>query len=168
MERILLPPACIWAALQSLATLVLPAVLISFPCPSRADWSSTTSAQLILKVDPASGTAKASGQNYSIGGHGHAGTPVLNNGAAPAAGLALTPISAGAAFSLMMSVKPADTLTTVSPTGSLPGYTDVSIQQPGTAGSLAGTVSSPRSGSATAGGAGTSATLTQSTTFSVF
>lgn len=136
--------------------------------PAWADWSSTSSTQLILKVDPASGTAAAAGANYAVSGNGLAGTPTLNTGAAPAPGLALAPMSAGANFSLMMSVRPADTLTTVSPTGALPAYTDVSIQQPGSAGGLMGTVSSPTSGAATAGGAGTAATLTQSNTFSVF
>lgn len=136
--------------------------------PARADWSSTSSTQLVLKVDSGSGTAKAAGQTYAIAGNGLAGTPVLNAGAAPAAGLSLTPINAGAAFSLTMSVKPADTLTSVSPAGPLPAYTDVEIKQPGSAGTLAGSVSSPTSGSATAGGPGTSATLTQSNTFSVF
>ena len=168
MERILLPPAPICAALKGLVTFLIPAVLISFPYPSRADWSSTSSSQLILKVDPTSGTAKAAGANYAVQGNGLAGTPVLNSGVAPAVGLALIPIEPGAAFSLNMAVKPADTLTTVSPTGALPGYTEVSIQQPGSAGSLAGTVSSPTTGNATAGGPGTSATLTQSNTFSVF
>ena len=136
--------------------------------PARADWSSTSSSQLILRIDPASGTAKAAGSNYAIAGNGLAGTPILNNGGAPAAGLALTPITAGTTFSLMMSVKPADTLTTVAPTGPLPAYSDVSIQQPGTAGGLMGTVTSPTAGTATAGGTGNSATLTQSNTFSVF
>lgn len=136
--------------------------------PARADWSSTSSTQLILRVDPASGTAKAGGATYAVSGNGLAGSPTLNNGAAPAPGLALTPMTAGASFSLMMSVKPADTLTTVSPTGALPAYTDVSIQQPGSAGTLTGTVSSPTAGAATAGGPGTASTLTQSNTFSVF
>jgi hypothetical protein len=136
--------------------------------PARADWSSTSSSQLVLKVDTSSGTANAAGQTYAISGNGLSGTPVLNSGAAPAAGLALTPINAGAAFSLTMSVKSADTLTTVSPSGSLPAYTNVEIQQPGSAGTLAGSVTSPTTGSATAGGPGTSATLTQSNTFSVF
>jgi hypothetical protein len=144
------------------------ASLLSIGSPSLADWSSTSSTQLVLKVDPASGSAQAAGATYAISGTGLAGTPVLNSGVSPAAGLALTPINAGAAFTLTMAAKPADALTTVSPSGALPAYTDVDIQQPGSAGTLAGTVASPTSGAATAGGPGTSATLTQSNTFSVF
>lgn len=147
---------------------VVSSLALTSASPAQADWSSTSSTQLVLKVDAGSGSANAAGHTYAISGNGLSGTPVLNSGAAPAAGLSLTPINAGAAFSLTMSAKPADTLTTVSPSGPLPAYTDVEIQQPGSAGTLAGSLSSPTSGSASAGGPGTSATLTQSNTFSVF
>jgi hypothetical protein len=136
--------------------------------PAHADWSSTSSAQLVLRVDAASGTADAVGAAYAIQGNGLAGTPVLNNGVAPATGLSLQPLNAGAAFQLTMSQKTADTVTTVSPNGSLPAYSEISISQAGSAGTLAGSVTSPTTGAATAGGPGTSATLTQSNTFSVF
>ena len=136
--------------------------------PASADWSSTSSTQLVLRVDAASGTADAVGAAYAIQGNGLAGTPTLNNGVAPATGLVLQPINAGAAFQLNMSQKAADTVTTVRPNGPLPGYSEISVSQAGAAGSLAGEVTAPTRGAATAGGPGTSATLTQSNTFSVF
>ncbi|MEB3276090.1 MAG: hypothetical protein VKM92_03895 [Cyanobacteriota bacterium] len=137
--------------------------------PARADWSSTSSAQLILRVDPASASAQAAGASYAIQGNGLAGTPLLNEGVAPAPGLQLTPVAAGAAFSLNMAVQSADSLEPLPHgNGVLPPYSDINLTQPGSAGSLAGEVISPIRASATAGGPGTTATLTQSNTFSVF
>lgn len=136
--------------------------------PVRADWSSTSSTQLVLRVDPARGTASASGANYAIQGNGLAAMPSLNEGVAPASALALTPVSEGAAFLLNTSYKPADPLTSVGLDASLPAYSEVTLEQAGSAGGLAGTVTSAQSGSATAGGPGTAATLTQSNTFTVF
>lgn len=142
-------------------------MIVSWTQPATADWSSTSSTQLVLRVDSASGTADAVGGAYAIQGNGLAGTPTLNNGVAPATGLVLQPINAGAAFQLNMSQKAADTVTSVSPNGPLP-YSEISVSQAGAAGSLAGEITAPTRGSATAGGPGTSATLTQSNTFSVF
>jgi hypothetical protein len=123
---------------------------------------------VVLRVDPASGTATASGASYAIQGNGLAPIPSLNNGIAPAAGLVLAPISDGAAFQVNTAFKPADAHTPVDPAGSLPAYSGVSVQQPGSADGLTGEVASPIRGSASAGGPGSSATLTQSNTFSVF
>ena len=143
-------------------------MIVSWTQPATADWSSTSSTQLVLRVDSASGTADAVGGAYAIQGNGLAGTPTLNNGVAPATGLVMQPINAGAAFHLNMSQKAADTVTSVRPNGPLPAYSEISVSQDGAAGSLAGEVTAPTRGSATAGGPGTSATLTQSNTFSVF
>lgn len=154
---------------RSLALLpLLSSSLLAVPA-ARADWSSTSSTQLILRVDPASGSAQASGASYAIQGSGLAGTPVLNAGVAPAAGLQLTPVEAGGSFSLNMAVKSADALQPLPHTaGVLPAYSEISVNQPGSAAGLSGEVISPTRGSATAGGPGSSATLTQSNTFSVF
>lgn len=152
-----------------LASALLGATAAALLIPSaRADWSSTSSTQLILRVDPASGSATAVGASYAIQGNGLGSIPTLNSGVAPAPGLVLAPISDGAAFQLNTSYKPADTLVPVNPASSLPAYSSVSVQQPGDASGLAGEVNSPIRGSATAGGPGSTATLTQSSTFSVF
>lgn len=138
------------------------------PSAGRADWSSTSSTQVILRVDAATGSANASGSSYAIQGSGLAPIPALNQGVAPAAAMVLAPVSDGAAFQVNMAYKPGDTLTTVDPAGSLPAYSSVNVQQPGSSEGLTGEVSSPIRGSASAGGPGSSATLTQSNTFSVF
>lgn len=136
--------------------------------PAQADWSSTSSAQVILRVDPASGSATAVGASYAIQGSGLGAIPALNSGVAPAAGLVLAPISDGAAFQVNMAYKPGDSVPATLTPGTLPAFSEVTVQQPGDAGGLAGEVSSPIRGSASPGGPGTTATLTQSNTFSVF
>lgn len=155
-------------ALQALCLAMAAAASLLPPPVARADWSSTSSSQVILRVDPATGTATASGASYAIQGNGLGPIPALNSGIAPAAGLVLAPISDGASFQLNTAYKPADALTTVDPAGALPAYSSVSVQQPGSPDGLAGEVASPIRGSAKAGGPGSSATLTQSNTFTVF
>lgn len=154
-------PTALLIAVAGLSCLALPSAV-------RADWSSTSSSQLVLRVEAASGTAAAAGANYAIQGSGLASIPALNDGVAPAADLVLAPVSDGATFLVNMSYKPADQLTPVSLDGSLPAYSELSLDQGGSAGGLAGEINSPLSGSATPGGPGTTATLTQSNTFSVF
>jgi hypothetical protein len=159
--------ACLWrGARGALAGSLLLGLIPA--SPAHADWSSTSSTQVILRVDPSQGTAKASGASYAIQGSGLAGTPVLNSGAAPTPGLALQPVEAGASFQLNMGVKPADAQPGSLPPNTLPAFSEVTVVQSGTANGLAGQVLSPTSGSAVAGGPGSSATLTQSNTFTVF
>jgi hypothetical protein len=155
-------------ARQCLGLAFAAAAFLLPPPAARADWSSTSSSQVVLRVDPAAGTATASGASYAIQGNGLGAIPALNSGIAPAAGLVLAPISDGAAFQLNTAYKPADALTTVDPAGALPAYSNVSVQQTGSSEGLAGEVASPIRGAAKAGGPGSSATLTQSNTFTVF
>lgn len=142
------------------------AVLISlvFSSPARAEWSTTHTMDLVLEVEAGQGTAQARGASYAVGGSGLTGNPVLNSGAAPAAGFNLAPQPGGTPFVFTMSVTPADTVTPVDLSGSVPGYAQVSIQMPGSAGNLAGSISGPTQGSAQGGGPGSRATLTQTTT----
>ena len=138
---------------------------------SKADWSSTSTTQLVLSVDAAKGTSKAVGQNFAVSGSGLTAPAALNTAgaAAPAGALTFAPTSAGAAFNLNMETKAADTLTTVDiDNGVLPAYSDITVDTDGTAGTLAGTVSAPTRGTATAGGPGSTATLVQSNVYSVF
>ena len=139
---------------------------------SRADWSSTSTTQLVLTVNAAKGTAKAVSNNFAVSGSGLAqpATPLNAAGAAaPNANLSFAPSAAGAAFNLNMETKTADTLATVDiDNGVLPAYSDISVDTDGTAGTLAGTVAAPTRGTATAGGPGSSATLVQSNVYSVF
>ena len=137
----------------------------------RADWSSTSTTQLVLSVDAAKGTSKAVGQNFAVSGAGLTAPASLNTAgsATPATNLSFAPTAAGAAFNLNMQTKAADTLTTVDiDNGTLPAYSDITVDTDGTSGTLSGTISSPTQGTATAGGPGTSATLVQSSVYSVF
>lgn len=153
---------------MKLGLLGLVAFILASALPAYSDWSSTSSAQLVLRVDAASGEANAVGSAYSVLGNGLAGTPVLNNGVAPASGLSLQSIAAGAAFQMTMSQKTADTVGPVNLANTLPAYSEIKLNAGGASGSLSGEIISPTRGSANAGGPGTSATLTQSNTFSVF
>ena len=138
---------------------------------AKADWSSTSTTQLVLSVDAAKGTSKAVGQNFAVSGAGLTAPAALNTAgaAAPAAALTFAPTAAGAAFNLNMETKTADTLATVDiDNGVLPAYSDITVDTDGTAGALAGTVGAPTRGTATAGGPGSTATLVQSNVYSVF
>jgi len=142
------------------------------PNASEADWSSTSTTQLVLSVNAAKGTSKAVGNNFAISGAGLAlPATALNTAgaAAPNAALNLSPTAAGAAFNLNMETKTADTLRAVDIDGGvLPAYSDIAVDTDGTARTLAGTVAAPTRGTARAGGPGTSATLVQSNVYSVF
>ena len=137
----------------------------------KADWSSTSTTQLVLAVDAAKGTAKAVSQNYAVSGAGLTAPAALNTrgAASPRPGLTFAPTAPGVAFNLNMETKTADRLARVDVDGGvLPAYSDISLDTDGTAGTLAGTVAAPTRGTATAGGPGTSATLVQSNVYSVF
>lgn len=145
-----------------LAPLVLGSLLGA--SPARAEWSTTHTMDLVLQVEGGEGTAQARGASYAVGGSGLTGNPLLNSGAAPAAGFNLEPLHGGTPFVFTMSVTPADTVMPVDLSGGLPGYAQVSIQMPGSAGNLAGSIAGPSQGSAQGGGPGSRATLTQTTT----
>lgn len=137
----------------------------------KADWSSTSSTQLILSVNAAKGTSTAVGDTFAVSGAGLTAPTSLNTAGAssPATDLSLAPTAAGVAFNLNMQTKTADTLSTVDiDDGILPAYSDITVETDGTAGTLAGTISAPTQGTATAGGAGTTASLVQSSVYSVF
>lgn len=148
--------------LRSIALYLAPLVLGA--SPARAEWSTTHTMDLVLEVGAGQGTAQARGASYAVGGSGLTGHPILNEGAAPAAGFNLEPLHGGTPFVFTMSVTPADTVTPVDLSGSLPGYAQVSVQMSGSAGNLAGSISGPSQGSAQGGGPGSRATLTQTTT----
>ena len=138
---------------------------------AKADWSSTSTTQLVLSVDAAKGTSKAVGQNFAVSGSGLTAPASLNTlgAAAPAAGLTFAPTAAGVAFNLNIETKTADTLSAVDiDNGILPAYSDITVDTDGTAGTLAGTISAPTRGTAAAGGPGSKATLVQSNVYSVF
>lgn len=156
------PSFCPSSTAPYLAPLLLGSLL--WASPARAEWSTTHTMDLVLEVEAGQGTAQARGASYAVGGSGLTGHPVLNSGAAPAAGFNLEPLHGGTPFVFTMSVTPADTVTPVDLSGGLPGYGQVSIQMPGSAGNLTGSIAGPSQGSAQGGGPGSRATLTQTTT----
>jgi hypothetical protein len=147
--------------------MILPLSFVS--SPSKADWSSTSSTQLILGVNAAKGVAKASSADYAITGSGLNVANLNTAGTASLANVTYTPTSAGAAFNLQMSQKVADTVVVTDiDAGNLPAYSNVTIDTDGTALTLSGTITSPTVGTAKAGGPGSTATLTQTNVYSVF
>ena len=122
-----------------------------------------------LTVDAARTQATRIGSSFSISGSNidttdgstantvSAGT--ITSGVYSPGTIAATQDTAGAAFSFSQSFTQADALPTSAPsTGAVPNFGSVLSYSAGTAGDLAGTVTSAGNLTVTAGGAGTSAT----------
>ena len=127
------------------------------------------SSSVQLTVDAARTQAARIGSSFSISGSGvdttdgttantiSAGT--ITSGVYSPGTIAATQDTPGNAFSFSQSYTQADALPTSAPsTGAVPNYGSILSYESGTAGSLAGTVTSAGVLTVTAGGAGTSAT----------
>jgi len=121
-----------------------------------------------LTVDAARSTATRVGSSFSISGSnidttdgstaGTVSAGTITSGVYSPGTIAATQDTAGAAFSFSQSYTQADALPTSAPTvGDVPNFGSVTSYTAGTAGSLAGTVTSAGVITVTAGGAGTSA-----------
>ena len=121
-----------------------------------------------LTVDAARSTATRVGSSFSISGSnidttdgstaGTVSAGTITSGVYNPGTIAATQDTAGAAFSFSQSYTQADALPTSAPTvGDVPNFGSVTSYTAGTAGSLAGTVTSAGVITVTAGGAGTSA-----------
>jgi hypothetical protein len=121
-----------------------------------------------LTVDAARSTATRVGSSFSISGSNidttdgstadtvSAGT--ITSGVYNPGTITATQDTAGAAFSFSQSYTQADALPTSAPTvGDVPNFGSITSYSAGTAGSLAGTVTSAGAVTVTAGGAGSSA-----------
>ena len=121
-----------------------------------------------LTVDAAKSTATRIGSSFSISGSNvdttdgstantvSAGT--ITSGVYSPGTIAATQDTAGAAFSFSQSYTQGDAVPTSAPTvGDVPNFSSVTSYTAGTAGSLAGTVTSAGVLTVTAGGAGSSA-----------
>ena len=121
-----------------------------------------------LTVDAARSTATRVGSRFSISGSNidttdgstadtvSAGT--ITSGVYNPGTITATQDTAGAAFSFSQSYTQADALPTSAPTvGDVPNFGSITSYSAGTAGSLAGTVTSAGAVTVTAGGAGSSA-----------
>lgn len=120
-----------------------------------------------LTVDAARSTATRIGSSFSISGSnidttdgttaGAVSTGTITSGIYSPGTISATQDTAGAAFSFSQSFTQADTIPTSAPTvGEVPNFSSVTSYTAGTAGSLAGTVTSAGVLTITAGGAGTS------------
>jgi len=121
-----------------------------------------------LTVDAARSTATRVGSSFSISGSnidttdgttaGTVSAGTITSGIYSPGTISATQDTAGAAFSFSQSYTEADALPTSAPTvGDVPNFGSVTSYTAGTAGSLAGTVTSAGVITVTAGGAGTSA-----------
>ena len=127
------------------------------------------SSSVQLNVDAARSTATRIGSSFSISGSNidttdgttantvSAGT--ITSGVYNPGTIAATQDTAGAAFSFSQSYTQGDAVPTSAPTvGDVPNFSSLTSYTAGSAGSLAGTVTTGGALTVTAGGAGTSAT----------
>ena len=148
--------------------------LVSAPLPSYADLSHSITASTKLTVGGASTTSSRLGNSYSVSGSGvdtsyttAAGTTVsdglgslnVTSGVAEAPAITVTQKTAGNSFSFTQSFNQADAIPTSAATvGANPNFSDnVTSIAGGTAGDLAGTVTSASAVTLTAGGHNTEA-----------
>ena len=126
------------------------------------------SSSVQLNVDAARSTATRIGSSFSISGSnidttdgstaGTVSAGTITSGVYSPGTIAATQDTAGAAFSFTQSYTQADAVPTSAATvGDIPNFGSVTSYTAGTAGSLAGTVTSAGVLTVTAGGAGTSA-----------
>jgi hypothetical protein len=122
-----------------------------------------------LTVDAAASTATRLGNSYAISGSGvnttdgtTAGTistGTITSGILAPGSIEATQATDGNAFSYSQSFTQGDAIPTAAPTvGDVPNFSSLTSYTAGTAGTLAGTVTTTGALTVTAGGAGTSAT----------
>ena len=122
-----------------------------------------------LTVDAAATTAARVGNSYAISGSGvnttdgstsgAVSTGTITSGILAPGTITATQATDGNAFSFSQSFTQGDAIPTVAPTvGDVPNFSSLTSYTAGTAGSLAGTVTTAGALTVTAGGAGTSAT----------
>ena len=122
-----------------------------------------------LTVDAARTQATRIGSSFSISGSnidttdgntaGTVSVGTITSGVYAPGTIAATQDTAGAAFSFSQSYTQADVVPTAAPTvGAVPNFSNVTSYTAGTAGTLAGTITSAGVIGVTAGGAGTTAT----------
>ena len=142
---------------------------------ARADLTHRLSSSTQLQVDAGYTQVSRAGNSYSTCGSGVTTTITPSGGSATndlggisavsTAGVAtfalpdVSQTTQGNAYSFTQSISTGDAIvTTAADVGDVLGYSNIVSTAPGTAGSLAGTISSAGAMAITAGGAGTSAT----------
>ena len=150
-------------------TLLVLGITLAAALPARADLTHRISSSLQLDVGGASTRAIRQGNSYSVSGSGVNTTDGTTSGAIGGLGAhtngvnALTAVTAtqatnGSAFSFSNSFQAGDTIPTSAPAvGAVPAFSDITSTAAGTAGDLAGTITTAGAVTVTAGGANTSA-----------
>ena len=149
---------------------LIPLVMIFATSPVMAGGLVTKHASSVqLTVDAARSTATRVGSSFSISGSnidttdgttaGTVSAGTITSGIYNPGTISATQNTAGSAFSFSQSYTQGDTVPASAPTvGAVPNFSNVTSYTAGTAGSLAGTVTSAGVLTVTAGGAGTAAT----------
>ena len=144
-------------------------LLMSAPLAARADLTSRFTSSVQLQVNAAATQMQRVGNSYSISGtnvdttDGTTANPVsggtIASGVYGPGTISVTQDDPGEAFSFSTAFTQGDALATSAPSvGAVSAFSDQLSTGAGTAGSLAGTVTSQGSLTVTAGGAGTIAT----------
>ena len=147
----------------------LPLVMLLMTAPAYADITSKMSSSIQLRVDAAATQATRIGSSFSISGTnidttdgttaGTVSAGTITSGVYNPGTISATQDTAGSAFSFSQSYTQADTVPTAAPTvGEVPNFSNLTSTTAGTAGNLAGTITSAGLTTVTAGGAGTTAT----------
>ena len=147
--------------------------MLLMAAPAHADITHKLSSSVQLTVDAAATNVQRVGNSYSVSGNGvvtdigGTGTADLNvgglgtitNGVAAGSFATATQATSGNSFSYSNSFTAGDTIQTTAPTvGAVDAYSNQTSTAAGSAGSLAGTITSAGAMTLTAGGAGSSAT----------
>ena len=147
----------------------LPLIMFLMVAPAQAGGLVTKHASSVqLTVDAARSTATRLGSSFSISGSnidttdgstaGTVSAGTITSGIYAPGTISATQNTSGSAFSFSQSYTQGDAVPTVAPTvGAVPNFSNLTSYTAGTAGSLAGTVTSSGALTVTAGGAGTSA-----------
>ena len=147
----------------------LPLVMLLMTAPAYADITSKMSSSIQLRVDAAATQATRIGSSFSISGTnidttdgttaGTVSAGTITSGVYNPGTISATQDTAGSAFSFSQSYTQADAVPTSAPTvGDVPNFSNLTSTTAGTAGTLAGTITSAGLTTVTAGGAGSTAT----------
>ena len=142
--------------------------LLFLAAPAQADIHHAITTSTQLTVNAAATQAQRIGSSFSVSGSnidttdgttaGTVSAGTITSGVYSPGAIAATQDTAGAAFSFSQSYTQADAVPTSAPSvGAVGNFSNVTSTAAGTAGSLAGTITSQGVFTITAGGAGTSA-----------
>ena len=157
------------------ASLLFGMALLGFTLPARADLTHRLTSSVQLQVDAGYTSVSRAANSYSTSGSGVSTTVTPSGGSAASSLGGISAISTagvatftlpdaaqttqGNSYSYTQNITTGDAIvTTAADVGDVNGYSNTVSTAPGTAGSLAGTLSTAGAIGLTAGGSGTSAT----------